>query len=544
MSALITLADEYYAYRQTTDINRHLWDCSLEHLEEWEDVAPDAVAARQERLREFADQAEGLTIDEHDPMEIALRDAIAFTARSEAHQLQWSSELHAINPAMGLLPLAMVFVSRFPLRTDEHGEQYLRKMSALAPLLDDLVAAVQAAALEGRIGLSRHLSASADAVEAYLSEPVAGADALAAQAPPTESSDPEAWAGALVGVIETEVRPALRRYADALRALAERGRDDEHAGLVHLEGGLEHYRDLVWAHTTLPLEPAEVHQLGLEVVEALEEEYRDLAGPLLGTTDNAEIYARLRDDTQMHYRSGEDIVRDATAALERANEAAPEWFAHVPRSACVANAITSGPVAFYSPPAVDGSKPGEFFFNASDPSAWSTYELEAITYHESIPGHHLQFALHAESTQLHPVLRQLHVTSYLEGWGLYTERLADEMGLYTSDLSRVGMLAADSLRACRLVVDTGLHALRWSRQEAIDYMAAHCPLSIQQITGEVDRYIGLPGQALAYMIGRREIQAIRTEAETASEFDIREFHDRVLRHGMVPLTTLRRLVLG
>ncbi|MFN3866636.1 MAG: DUF885 domain-containing protein, partial [Demequina sp.] len=537
-------ADEYYAYRQTTDVNRHLWDCSLEQLDRWEDVAPDAVAARQQRLREFADRADAVAIDEHDPMQIALRDAVAFTARSEAHQLTWESELNSINPAMGLLPLAMVFVSRFPLRTDEHGEQYLRKLSALAPLIDDLIAALQAAALEGRVGLSRHLGASADAIAAYLSEPVSEGDALTAQAPPTESTDPEGWAGTLVGIVETEVRPALQRYVDALRALAERGRDDDHPGLVHLEGGLEHYRDLVWSHTTLPLEPAEVHQLGLEVIDALEEEYRELAGPLFGTTDNAEIYARLRDDESMHYRSGEDIVRDATMALERATEAAPEWFAHIPRSACVASAITSGPVAFYSPPAADGSKPGEFFFNAADPSAWSTYELEAITYHESIPGHHLQFALHTEAENLHPVLRYMHVTSYLEGWGLYTERLADEMGLYTSDLSRVGMLAADSLRACRLVVDTGLHALRWTRQEAIDYMAAHCPLSMHQIEAEIDRYIGMPGQALAYMIGRREIQAIREEAESASEFDIREFHDQVLRHGMVPLTTLRRLVLG
>lgn len=245
----------------------------------------------------------------------------------------------------------------------------------------------------------------------------------------------------------------------------------------------------------------------------------------------------------MHYGSGEDIVRDATTALERAQVAAPQWFAQIPRSACVAKAITSGPVAFYSPPAADGTKPGEFFFNASDPSAWSTYELEAITFHESIPGHHLQFALHTETEDLHPVLRHLHVTAYLEGWGLYTERLADEMGLYSSDLSRVGMLAADSLRACRLVVDSGIHALGWSRQQAIDYMAAHCPLSLQQITSEIDRYIGMPGQALAYMVGRREIQAIRREAENAPGFDIRVFHDRVLRHGMVPLTTLRRLAL-
>jgi uncharacterized protein (DUF885 family) len=300
----------------------------------------------------------------------------------------------------------------------------------------------------------------------------------------------------------------------------------------------------VWANTTVDLSPEEIHQIGLDQIDRLEEEYRQIAGPLLGTTDNDEIYARLRDDPSMHYQSGDDIVRDATAALERAAAAAPQWFTSIPESDCIANEVPAGPLAFYSPPDPPTGKPGRFFFNTSDPSAWSTYQLEAVTFHESIPGHHLQIAGFRESTTLHPVQVHFGITAYLEGWGLYTERLSDEMGLYSSDLARVGMLSADSMRACRLVVDTGMHALGWGRREAIDYVHAHSPLSRVLVEGEIDRYIGMPGQALSYMIGRLEIDRIRREAEQADDFDLPTFHDQILGHGMVPLPTLSTIVLG
>ncbi|WP_061961396.1 DUF885 domain-containing protein [Demequina flava] len=540
MTTLTELADEYYAYRQSTDINRLLWDGALENLERWEDVSPEGVATRQDRLREFADQADALAIDEDDLTQVALRDAVVHTARASAVQLKWSTELGDINPRMGVLALAEVFLSRFPLNSDEDGEHYLTKLQAMPTMLEDLVAVVQAAALEGRTALALHLRQTAEALRSLASNPTP----LLAQPAPTASADVETWKQSLAETVEADVVPALVRTADALAAVAERGRDEEQPGLVHLDGGGELYEQLVHAYTTVEMSAAEVHELGLAVIDELEAEYRDVAGPVLGTDDNAEIYARLRDDESMHYASGEDIVTDATAALERAKAAAPEWFATIPQSPCIAHATEAGPVAFYSAPSRASGKPGEFFFNAANPAQWSTYELEAIAFHEAIPGHHLQFALHEEADDLHPVLKHFGVTAYLEGWGLYTERLADEMGLYSSDMARIGMLAADSLRACRLVVDTGMHALGWSRREAIEYMSAHCPLSIDQITQEIDRYIGMPGQALAYMVGRREIEQVRARAELREDFDIREFHDTVLRYGMVPLPTLRRLVLG
>ena len=210
----------------------------------------------------------------------------------------------------------------------------------------------------------------------------------------------------------------------------------------------------------------------------------------------------------------------------------------------MAQEITAGALAFYSPPSDDGSQPGTFFFNVGDPSAWGTFQLQAIAYHEGVPGHHFQVARALETDGLHPVHTKIFLPAYGEGWGLYTERLADEMGLYTTEWDRVGMLTADVMRACRLVVDTGLHALGWSRQQAIDYLLSHSPLAPQMAEPEVDRYIGMPGQATSYMIGRLEIDDIRAEAEATAgdRFDIAGFHDVVLGHGSVPLPTLRRRV--
>ncbi len=287
-----------------------------------------------------------------------------------------------------------------------------------------------------------------------------------------------------------------------------------------------------------------MHAVGLAQVERLEDEYRQIAGPLLGTTDVAGIYSRLRDDPDLHYVDAGTLVADATDALARAAGAMGNWFGVLPASPCVATSIEQGPLAFYSQPALDGSKPGTFFFNTADPSMWGTFQLEATTYHEGIPGHHLQVALALENENLHPIHREPLVNAFLEGWALYSERVADEMGLYSSELDRVGMLAADSMRACRLVVDTGLHALGWSREQAIGYMLDHSPMTRVQVEGEIDRYTGVPGQALGYMMGRLEIDRIRAGAEQrlGNGFDIKAFHDVVLGHGDVTLATLARRV--
>jgi uncharacterized protein (DUF885 family) len=182
--------------------------------------------------------------------------------------------------------------------------------------------------------------------------------------------------------------------------------------------------------------------------------------------------------------------------------------------------------------------------NTSEPTGWGRFQIESTAYHEGIPGHHLQLAIASELTDIPDFRKHAFIAAFGEGWGLYAERLSDEMGLYTTPLDRMGMLSADSMRACRLVVDTGMHALGWSRRQAIEYMLHNSPMRESHITAEVDRYVVNPGQALAYMIGRLEIQRIRAAAEArlGERFEIKAFHDTVLGSGSMPLPTLDRHV--
>ena len=227
-----------------------------------------------------------------------------------------------------------------------------------------------------------------------------------------------------------------------------------------------------------------------------------------------------------------------------------DWFGIVPEAPCALTPVpdvlaADAPAAYYTPPAPDGSRPGEYHVNLHDAAGRSRAETASIAFHEAIPGHHLQLAIAAERTDL-PAFRRLSWghTAFVEGWALYTERLADEMGLYATDVDRLGMLASDSWRACRLVVDTGLHALGWSRQQAIDFMAAHAPVNPDEIATEVDRYLGMGGQALAYKVGQREILRLRSEARDrlGDRFSLPGFHDVVLGAATVSLPVLAERV--
>lgn len=541
MSMITELADAAHAFAKKTDLMGALWKGDLEYLESWEDFTPGGVDARRAELLEFARRAEDLT---HQLGPDPTLDLIAFASRSTFEQLEWYHDLQQFNSNMGFHPMLLTFGPRFPLVTPEHGDRFLTRMSNLPQTVRDLTNRIVSAVAAGRVANQAIVEQTLAGLDGHLAAPI---DPLLAQPAPTEMSEDEseAWRDRLAIVLRDEVRPALVELHETIRdRVLPVARPDEQPGLVYLEGGAESYERLVWANVSLDVSAREVHEIGLAQVARLEDEYREIAGPLLGTSDVNEIYARLRDDPDLHYSDPDVLVADATAALSKAAAAMHEWFGVLPKAPCVATSIEQGPLAFYSQPALDGSKPGTFFFNTSDPSMWGTFQLEATTYHEGIPGHHLQVALTLENEKLHPIHREPLVVAYLEGWALYTERVADEMGLYSSELDRVGMLAADSMRACRLVVDTGIHALGWSREQAITYMVDHSPMTQVQVEGEIDRYTGVPGQALGYMMGRLEIEKMRRRAEErlAGEFDIKAFHDVVLGHGDVTLDMLHRMV--
>jgi uncharacterized protein (DUF885 family) len=282
-------------------------------------------------------------------------------------------------------------------------------------------------------------------------------------------------------------------------------------------------------------------------------EWAELGGRVLGTSDVPEILARLRDDPSLRFTSASQIVDTVTDALRRAEEVRDDWFPAYDIADCVIeeiNPIEAGnaALAHYRPPSADGSRPGAHCVLTAHPQDRFVYEYEALAFHESTPGHHLQIATAQTLTELPAYRRYLdaEVCGYVEGWGLYSERLADEMGLYTSDLARLGMLSFDALRACRLVVDTGMHHLGWSRQRAMQFMWDNTATTHANVRNEIDRYISWPGQALAYMIGRREIRRLRSVAENrlGSRFDLRAFHGAVLGNGAVPLGVLEQVVLG
>ena len=432
-------------------------------------------------------------------------------------------------------------LSKIPLDTEERREGYLTRLRGLSDLFDTVAQRHKEGAREGRTAVARLVEAAITQLELMIQDPTAGAM--------VRTDCGAAFSDAVSVVVNDHARPALADYREALRtAVLPTARDDEHPGICYLPDGAEMYEALARHHTSMGSSAEELHALGREIVDEVFAEIVETGSRLFGTTDVPVIFERLSDPS-LRYESRQEMLEHARRVVAAAEAEAPRWFATVPAAPCVVAPVPEAEEAgmtsaYYMPGAIDGSRPGTYYLNTSQPEKRHRYTAEDIAFHEAVPGHHFQLTIALESRDLAPARQVLIDTACAEGWGLYSERLADEMGLYSDDLSRMGLFAADSWRATRLVVDTGLHALGWSRQSAVDWMAAHTPLPRLEVETEIDRYISFPGQALAYMVGRREIVRLRTEAAArlGARFDLRDFHDLVLQAGILPLPALARTV--
>ena len=543
-STAATLADQYWEFQLEHRHFANLARGELSRLERWDDLSAEGLSSSRKTSLGFARRATQVTSE--DASDRILAETVAAIAFMDATVSVWWPQLQAANFQVGLLSSLLPALHLQPLVTADHGRRYLDKLSRFPAMIDQLVDRLEEGAAAEVAPLTRHVRQTIGKLDRILTRPPSD-DPIATQPAPAQLGPVEAnrWRASLPEAIETAVRPGLARFQETLHEVTlPAGRPDSRAGLCHLPGGEAVYRDMVRGHTTLDLDPEAIHRIGLERVGMLEEEYRRIAGPMLDTLEVTDIYSRLRDDPQLRYARAEDLVKDAVGCLDKAAAAMGEWFDPLPKAPCLADPIDLGAMAYYYPPTADGARPGRFFFNVADPTAWTTFQVPAVAYHEGIPGHHLQIALGIENTKIHDIHRHSYLPAFGEGWGLYSERLSDEMGLYADDWERVGMLTADSLRAGRLVVDTGIHALGWSRRQAIGFLADHSPMSLHEITEEIDRYIACPGQALSYMLGRIEIESLRAEAQArlGAAFDIRSFHQTVLGNGAVPLSTLRSVV--
>jgi uncharacterized protein (DUF885 family) len=511
-------------------------EAEAQHRATWDALRDEAEAIDAEGLDETDRGTRRLLIDE-------LTDAIdAIDARLV--ELTWDQ-------MQGIHADLLIMAGQMRAPEPEHAAMAVVRLANLGTMLDQAAERFRAAVVSGRTPARINIVRSLNQVDGYLASPIES-DPFVNLAGPADWDGEAAWREQLAAAVTDHLRPAFERYRTTLHdELLPHARPDEQAGLHWLADGPDLYRSLIRLHTGLDLTAEELHEVGRhEVLEVLPDQYRRLGPGVFGTDDLAEIFHHILHDTDLRYGDGEEILAHAGSCLDAARGAMGDWFGILPEAPCVLTPVpeylaADAPAAYYTPPAPDGSRPGEYHVNLHQPTAKGRAETASIAYHEAIPGHHLQLAIASERTDL-PAFRRLSWghTAYVEGWALYTERLADEMGLYATDLDRLGMLASDSWRACRLVVDTGLHAMGWTRQQAIDFMVEHAPVNLDEIVTEIDRYIGMPGQALAYKVGQREILRLRAEAEArlGDAFTLPGFHDVVLGAATVSLPVLAERV--
>jgi uncharacterized protein (DUF885 family)/ketosteroid isomerase-like protein len=318
-------------------------------------------------------------------------------------------------------------------------------------------------------------------------------------------------------------------------------------GVWDTTDGEAYYQNRIRYHTTTSLTADEIHEIGLREVARIRGEMDRIIAAVGFKGSFQDFVNDLRTDPRFYYKTGDELFEAYLAVSKRIDPELVKLFGKLPRTPYGVRAIpmTSAPnttTAYYQPPSIDGKRAGYYYVNLYRPEVRPKYEMEVLSVHEAVPGHHLQIALALEQGALPLFRRNAGYTAYVEGWGLYAESLGEDLGLYTDPYSKFGQLTYDMWRAVRLVVDTGIHHKHWTRQQAIDYFKANAAKTEADIVNEVDRYISWPGQALAYKIGQLKIRALRTEAEQqlGSRFDVREFHDTVLASGAVPLDVLEQ----
>jgi uncharacterized protein (DUF885 family) len=512
------------------------------------DLSPEYQQAWRRRLVDIivrSGQCEVGSADFHDRMLLeTVRDK---AARELAAADSRVDEFSVTTFPLGGPSLMLLIASRTRVPDAESATAYLTRCRRIPAYLDQYTARLRTAARDGLLPVAPLVSDAIMQLHDHLSHP--------ARDPMLPHQAPEGWAGATAWrndiecVVRDQVRPAIGRYADLLAELLPRSRPPQQAGLLHVPGGVAAYACCVRNGTTLPFDPDELHQVGLAALAEIEEHIAELGGHAMGTPDVNDIMARFRGDVSLTAPGDADAMTRAATAIARAQDRLPDMFRSPLPPPCTVEPMPPhmaefGAPPYYAPPARDGSRPGAYLFNNVHPGQAGSWALEATAFHEGVPGHHAQLARLQLLPDLPLLMTAFYVVPHSEGWGLYAERLADEFGLYSDDMQRLGMLGCAAWRAVRLVVDTGLHARGWSRARARQFALAHSAMPEGFVDAEIDRYIALPGQALGYLVGQREILRLRDEARSrlGAAYDIRDFHSAILDHGSLPLAVLGQVV--
>jgi uncharacterized protein (DUF885 family) len=471
------------------------------------------------------------------------RDCVAQAVDMELAGLDMAAAEHTVTAMFYAGPAAFLAVAARTVLMDEAAaEAYLTRLRRSGQWLDQQTQRLRDGARRGRLPVAP----LAEQAIAWAQAILAGESTSPVLAPQPPPGSRGGWEEERRKAAAEVVHPALARWVAAAAELLPAARPEDKAGLCWLPGGEDDYAQAIRVYTTLPLTARELHQTGLDHVAKLEQRAVEL-GALIGITTKERVFRALRDSAGQ--LAPEEAIRRATAAVRRAEERAADVFPAPLPPPCEVTPMPeavalAGAAPHYTPPRLDGGRAGTFWFNTRRPTAGTGWDIDVVAFHEAVPGHHLQLSRLQLLERLPALQRQRGLPVFSEGWGLYSEQLAEEAGLYTDERGLLGAVSASLMRAVRLVVDTGLHDLGWSRQRALEYAIAHVPMPAEFMADEIDRYVVMPGQALCYLTGKLEIIRLREEARRrlGAAFSLPEFHAAVLDHGSLPMPTLERSV--
>ena len=437
---------------------------------------------------------------------------------------------------------------------DSESADMLLKRLELYKRLFTQIADVQMIGLKNnRVATERNLLRTIDQLENYLGSSLEEDPLLLVNfSPEISDSFMSDWKEKAKKIIDSNIRPTVLAYLEQLKSdHIPKGRPDEHSGIMWIDGGEETYLRALRKYTGHKnITVKEVHEVGLSEIERLKKEFFEIGEnvfPEVSTPE--EVLQKMQTEPSMRYESKEQMLQLAVDTIERAYKPLDQWFTVFPKSPCKvlpvpAESEQHAPPAYYYPPLPDGSRDGTYFLNTYKAETKSIFEAESVAFHEAIPGHHLDRTIAVELQDVPEFQKYVASTAFVEGWGLYSEQLANEMGLYSNDVQQLGRLGNDAWRACRLVLDTGMHGMGWSRNEAIEFFRANSPIEEINAEIETDRYIAWPGQACSYKMGQLKIEELRRKAENelGDKFDIRYFHDEVLCDGGITLPILENKI--
>jgi uncharacterized protein (DUF885 family) len=444
-------------------------------------------------------------------------------------------------------------VTYHPFKTQQDYSNYSSRLHQFPRAFDQTIANLQ-------IGIEKKIVQPRNVVEKIIPQLevqiIAGADKSVLHKPATEippkipTEEAHRLTRDLDEAIMESVVPAYSKLLEFFKTEYLPKSRTQH-GIWALPNGRAMYQYAIRYHTTTNLTPTQIHRIGRQELVRINREIRKILRKAQFKGTIREFNEKLRNDPSNFYTNSQDLLNGFKQLLHRMDEKLPLLFGRLPESRYDFREIEqfradAAPAAYYYLPPEDRSRPGYFYVNTYKPETRPKYTMEALAYHEAVPGHHLQLALQQELTDLPKFRRNGGYTAFIEGWALYAERLGKEIGFYKDMLSDFGRLTQEAWRAARLVVDTGIHSMKWTRDKAIKFLEQNTATTEQDIVSEVDRYISWPGQALAYKIGEMKIRQLRTKAEKKQRrrFEIRKFHDELLNDGALPLDLLQKKMAG